>query len=46
MTKKLTSRQIQLLKDEILRTLDILNEDNDITIFSRIGRKNLMADAN
>jgi predicted amidophosphoribosyltransferase len=32
--------------NEILRTLDILTEDNDITIFSRIGRKDLMADAN
>jgi hypoxanthine phosphoribosyltransferase len=25
--------------NEILRTLDILTEDNDITIFSLIGRK-------
>lgn len=32
--------------NEILRTLRILNEDNDITIFSLIGRKDLMADAN
>lgn len=30
---------------EILRTLRILNEDNKITIFSLIGRKDLMADA-
>jgi len=30
--------------NEILRTLRILNEDNDITIFSLIGRKDLMAD--
>ena len=29
---------------EILRTLRILNEDNDITIFSLIGRKDLMAE--
>ncbi|MBR1835154.1 MAG: hypothetical protein IJ785_06580 [Bacteroidales bacterium] len=32
--------------NEILRTLRILNEDNAITIFSLIGRKDLMADAN
>lgn len=32
--------------NEVLRTLRILNEDNDISIFSLIGRKNLMADAN
>lgn len=32
--------------NEILRTLRILNEDNDIRIFSLIGRKDLMADAN
>ena len=32
--------------NEILRTLRILNEDNDIAIFSLIGRKDLMADAN
>ena len=31
--------------NEILRTLRILNEDNDIAIFSLIGRKDLMADA-
>ena len=31
--------------NEILRTLRILNEDNDITIFSLIGRKDLMADS-
>ena len=31
--------------NEILRTLRILNEDNEITIFSLIGRKDLMADA-
>mgnify|MGYP003295563421 CR=1 FL=1 len=30
--------------NEILRTLRILNEDNDITIFSLLGRKNLMAE--
>ena len=30
---------------EILRVLRILNEDNEITIFSLIGRKDLMADA-
>lgn len=30
---------------EILRTLRILNEDNEITIFSLIGRNDLMADA-
>ena len=28
--------------NEILRTLRIINEDNEITIFSLIGRKNLM----
>lgn len=32
--------------NEILRTLRILNEDNSIAIFSLIGRKDLMADAN
>ena len=32
--------------NEILRTLRIINEDNDITIFSLIGRKDLMAEAN
>lgn len=31
--------------NEILRTLRILSEDNDIAIFSLIGRKDLMADA-
>lgn len=31
--------------NEILRTLRILNEDNEITIFSLIGRKDLMAEA-
>ena len=31
--------------NEILHTLRILNEDNEITIFSLIGRKDLMADA-
>ncbi|MBO4876199.1 MAG: hypothetical protein J5542_12920 [Bacteroidales bacterium] len=31
--------------NEILRTLRILNEDNDIAIFSLIGRKDLMADS-
>ena len=30
--------------NEILRTLRILNEDNQITIFSLIGRKDLMAE--
>ena len=30
--------------NEILRTLRILNEDNTITIFSLIGRKDLMAE--
>ena len=30
---------------EILRTLRILNEDNRITIFSLIGRRDLMADS-
>ncbi|MCR5645008.1 MAG: hypothetical protein K6F96_01280 [Bacteroidales bacterium] len=30
---------------EILRTLRILNEDNNITIFSLIGRRDLMADS-
>ena len=31
--------------NEILRTLRILNEDNEITIFSLIGRKDLIAEA-
>ena len=31
--------------NEVLRTLRILNEDNDITIFSLIGRNDLMADS-
>ena len=31
--------------NEVLRTLRILNEDNQITIFSLIGRKDLMADS-
>ena len=31
--------------NEILRTLRILNENNEITIFSLIGRNDLMADA-
>ena len=31
--------------NEILRTLRILNEDNDITIFSLIGREDLMAES-
>ena len=31
--------------NEILRTLRILNEDNNITIFSLIGRKDLMVEA-
>ena len=30
---------------EILRTLRIINEDNEITVFSLIGRKDLMAEA-
>ena len=30
---------------EVLRTLRILNKDNEITIFSLIGRKDLMADS-
>ena len=30
---------------EILRTLRMLNEDNEITIFSLIGRKDLMAES-
>ena len=30
--------------NEVLRTLRILNEDNDVTIFSLIGRKDLMAE--
>ena len=53
--KKTTEKQNVLIIDdvttsgstlnEILRTLRILNEDNDITIFSLIGRKDLMAEA-
>ena len=31
--------------NEILRSLRIINDDNDITIFSLIGRKDLMADS-
>ena len=31
--------------NEILRTLRIINDDNDISIFSLIGRKDLMADS-
>jgi len=31
--------------NEMLRTLRILNEDNNITVFSLIGRKDLMADS-
>ena len=31
--------------NELLRTLRILNEDNEITIFSLIGRKDLMVEA-
>ena len=31
--------------NEILRTLRILNEDNEITIFSLIGKRNLMAES-
>ena len=32
--------------NEVLRTLRILNDDNKITIFSLIGRKDLMAETN
>ena len=31
--------------NEVLRTLRVLNENNDITIFSLIGRKDLMAES-
>ena len=31
--------------NEVLHTLRILNEDNEITIVSLIGRKDLMADS-
>ncbi len=31
--------------NEVLRTLRILNEGKEITIFSLIGRKDLMADS-
>ena len=31
--------------NEVLRTLRILNDDNEITIFSLLGRKDLMAEA-
>ena len=31
--------------NKVLRTLRILNEDNDITIFSLIGRNDLMAES-
>ena len=31
--------------NEVLRTLRILNEDNEVTVFSLIGRKDLMAEA-
>lgn len=31
--------------NEILRALRVLNEDNQITIFSLIGRKDLMAES-
>ena len=31
--------------NEILRSLRIVNDDNKITIFSLIGRKDLMADS-
>ncbi len=30
--------------NEVLRVLRILNEDNDVTVFSLIGRKDLMAE--
>ena len=30
--------------NEVLRALRILNDDNEITIFSLIGRKDLMAE--
>ena len=31
--------------NEMLRALRVLNEDNDITIFSLLGRKDLMVDS-
>ena len=31
--------------NEVLHTIRIINEDNDITIFSLIGRKDLMAES-
>jgi predicted amidophosphoribosyltransferase len=31
--------------NEILRSLRIVNDDNNITIFSLIGRKDLMAES-
>ena len=37
--------QIGSTLNEVLRTLRILNEDNDITIFSLIGRNDLMAES-
>jgi predicted amidophosphoribosyltransferase len=30
--------------NEVLRVLRILNEDNNVTVFSLIGRKDLMAE--
>jgi len=52
--KKISQQNVLIVDDvttsgstlnEILRTLRILNEDNDISIFSLIGRKDLMADS-
>ena len=52
--KKIREQNILVIDDvttsgstlnEILRTLRILNEDNEITIFSLIGRKDLMAES-
>ena len=51
---KTSQQNVQVIDDvttsgstlnEILRTLRILNEDNEITIFSLIGRKDLMAES-
>ena len=51
--KKIRNQNVLIIDDvatsgstlnEILRVLRILNEDNDISIFSPIGRKDLMAD--
>ena len=52
---KIRQQNVQVIDDvatsgstlnEILRVLRILNEDNEIAIFSLIGRKDLMADVN